>query len=271
MNRDGNNISYLDFVKYANRLKEIGVKGIILEGGGEPTICPDFEKMTQYLDCISIPYIILTNFNEYREVKPEVLRVSLDAWSEDTYKAKRGVSRYNKVRDNIIRYAKWRDEHSPDTEIGIQLVTCDTSEILPFYEGNKDLPVDYITIKPYESTNCTFYDGKDDAIAEQNAIIKALSEKDSRIVYNYKWRDLNHRFSECYAHANQIGLRWDGAVMCCCHRPYDVLGNIMDEDILVKNRQTRFDMSKCDVPCRLTGPNTLLENLNRGCKNQNFI
>ena len=271
MGREGHNISYDDFVRYADRLKELGVKGIILEGGGEPTICPDFERMTQYLDSIGMPYIILTNFNEYREVKPEVLRVSLDAWDEESYKAKRGVSRYYKVRENITRFAEWKSVNSPSTEIGIQLVTCDTSEILPFYEANKDLPVDYITIKPYESTNCSFYEDKQKDIDEQNRIIKELADKDSRILYNYKWRDLNHKFAECYAHANQIALNWNGEVMCCCHRPYDIIGHVMDEDILDKNRQTRFDMSKCDVPCRLTGPNSFLERLQQGCKNQNFI
>lgn len=269
--RFGNNISYEMFCRCADRLKELGVEGVILEGGGEPTICPDFERMTQYLDSIGMKYIILTNFNEYREVKPEVLRVSLDAWDEDSYKTKRGVSRYYKVRENIIRYAEWKKKNSPKTEIGIQLVVCDASEIEKFYNANKDLPVDYITIKPYESIDDGYYKKDATKIDEISRKIAEISEKDDRVIFNYKWSNLDHRFSECHAHANQIAVNWNGDVMICCYRPDEIIGNLMDEDILEKNRVTKYDMSKCATPCRLTGPNMLMEEIAKGCKNQEFI
>ena len=40
-------ITFEEFEKYGNRLLELGVKGFVLSGGGEPTINPDFDKITK--------------------------------------------------------------------------------------------------------------------------------------------------------------------------------------------------------------------------------
>ena len=68
-----------------------------------------------------------------------------------------------------------------------------------------------------------------------------------------------------------MAIDWNGDVMVCCYRPNDYLGNVMDSDILEKNRRIDYDINKCAVPCRLTGPNALIEQINKGCKNQGFI
>ena len=39
-----------EFVRYATRLKELGVLGFILTGGGEPMITPDFEAIAAWLE-----------------------------------------------------------------------------------------------------------------------------------------------------------------------------------------------------------------------------
>lgn len=269
--RNGNNITFENFRKFADRLKEFDVRGIVIEGGGEPTICPNFKQMMDYLNLIKTPYIILTNWNVYHEVKPEVLRISLDAWDEASYKKKRGVERYSVTRDNIQRYIRWKKNNSPTTEVGIQLVVEDISEIEPFYDGNSDLDVDYIQLKPFETVGGAFYESRDSDIEELNNLIKSLATKDKRILYNYKWNNLHRGFDKCYAHANQMAIDWNGDVMVCCYRPNDYLGNLMDLDILEKNRRIDYNMSKCTIPCRLTGPNMLLEQINKGCKNQGFI
>ncbi len=269
--RMGKSISILDFKRYSDRLKQFDVRGIVIEGGGEPTICQDFKEMMNYLNQIEIPYILLTNWNVYHEIKPEVLRISLDAWNETSYMKKRGVERYAITRANIEKYIKWKKINSPSTDVGIQLVVEDVSEIEPFYEGNADLDVDYIQFKPFETVAGTFYENKDADIKELNQLIQSIASKDKRILYNYKWKDLRHGFDKCYAHANQMAIDWNGDVMVCCHRPSDYLGNIMDPDILEKNRQIDFDMSKCAVPCRLTGPNAFIERISKGCRNQGFI
>ena len=48
--KTGKYMKFEDFVKYSERLIELGVQSFILTGGGEPTINPDFNKITDYLE-----------------------------------------------------------------------------------------------------------------------------------------------------------------------------------------------------------------------------
>ena len=245
------------FVMYADRLINLGVVGFILTGGGEPTISKDFEKIVKWLDFRGIKYGINTNFNKFVECRPKYLKVSLDAWDEGSYYAKRGIRAYNVVRNNIIRFAGIKE---PYTKLGIQLLARTVDEVRNFYTANKDLPVDYISIRPMESTAGSYYQNllsEEFNMQPVNIIttIKQLHSLDSRVVLNYKWEMLDVRQSYCTAQWAQIAVNEVGEVMYCCHKPYEIIGHVMDDDILEKKASAITNMSMCDVPCRMTGPN----------------
>lgn len=273
MDKGAHAMSYEDFVKYASRLMDLGVQGIILTGGGEPTLAPDFAKITHWLDERGIPYGINTNFNVFKACRPRYLKVSLDGWDEDSYEACRGVRAYQKVRENIICYDAWRKENSPHTALGVQKVITNSGDIMKFYNANKDLPFDYMSIRPIESTNGGFYSSPErmEDAAKSISIIEKLHEHDPRVVMNFKWTMLLERFDKCHAHWAQIAMNENGSIMYCCHKPYHVLGHVMDEDILEKHRTAHNDMNLCDVPCRLTAPNITMKMLNAGTKDPAFI
>ena len=111
-----------DFVKYAERLTSLGVKGIILTGGGEPMLNPDFDKITKWLEENDIDYGINTNFNVLKYCKPKYLKVSLDAYDEASYFKKRGVYAYTKVCENLRKYASFIQSESKETRLGIQIL-----------------------------------------------------------------------------------------------------------------------------------------------------
>lgn len=140
-----------DFVKYTQRLLWFGVKGIILTGGGEPTLNPDFNKITEYLEKNEIDYGINTNFCEYRYFRPNYLKVSLDGYDRESYIKKRGVDRYDNVIANIKKYAENKDKSK--TNLGVQMDVTDINDIEPFYNSVKDIDLDYIVYRPGESTN----------------------------------------------------------------------------------------------------------------------
>lgn len=251
-------MSISDFIRYANRLMALGVQGFILTGGGEPTISKDFDKIVEWLDSHAIKYGINTNFNRFVVCNPAYLKVSLDAWDDDSYKNRRGVSgAYEKVRENIIDFAEAKQ---PTTKLGIQLLAKTVEEVRSFYEANKDLPVDYISIRPMESTAGSYYKNllsKDFNMQPANIVtaIKQLQSLDSRIVLNYKWEMLDVSQASCTAQWAQIAINELGEVMYCCHKPYEIVGHIMDDDILKKKEEAVTNMSMCDLPCRMTGPN----------------
>lgn len=251
---------YMDFdnfKKYAMRLRSLGVEGIILTGGGEPTINPDFDQIAEWLTQNSIPWGINTNFNVLKFCKPNYLKVSLDGWSEESYKKSRGVKGYEHVRENIERYGNWKTNNSPKTSLGIQMVAQDIESVLNFYNANHDLPVDYIVIRPVESTCGSYYKKIDREKVKQSIIeaVKGLEKSDSRVKLNYKWNMLDVKQETCTAQWAQIALNEKGEVLYCCHKPYEIVGHIMDKGILQKKENYKTDMSMCDVPCRMTAPN----------------
>lgn len=272
--KDSKSVLFDDFVTYANRLKELGVLGFILTGGGEPTVAEDFDAIANYLEETKIPYGINTNFNLLKFIKPNYLKVSLDAWDEDSYEHKRGCRRYNQVRDNIKEYAVWKKTNNVKTSLGIQLLACSSDEVYNFYNANKDLDVDYIVIRPVESTDGEYYAKDFQNENRVNSIISAiesLKKFDKRIVLNYKWTMLHERFDSCLANWSQIAVNEYGEVMYCCHKPYEIVGHIMEKDILEKKAKFKTIMGMCDIPCRLTGPNCAVSNISNNVSDYPFI
>lgn len=266
-------MKYDEFVMYAERLLRLGVEGIILTGGGEPTINPDFKKIAGWMEEKCVHYGVNTNFNKVQYIKPDYLKVSLDGWDEESYERRRGVRAYKKVRDNIARYASWKRINSPGTTLGIQIVVQEYEEIYRFYEANKDLPVDYISFRPVESTAGDYYNHE---YAEKDARksideIKKLREKDERVTLNFKWEMLNRHEDRCTAQWAQIAVNERGGVMYCCHKPYEVIGNIMDDDILDKKKRAATNMGRCDIPCRMTAPNMFVADIERERRDACFI
>lgn len=255
--RNGQFMSLEDFVSYSNILRNNGVKGFILTGGGEPTISRDFDAITKYLESNGLTYGINTNFNVYKEISPKYLKVSLDGWDEDSYEAQRGVRRYKETIDNIKRYLAFRNKEK--TSVGIQMIATSVKDVDKFYNAHKDLDIDYMNLRPMESTLHKYYDSHNEKDVLNR--LYELQRVDSRVVVNYKWNYLRTEFEKCYAHFAQIALNQRGEVIYCCHKPYEIIGHITDKDIWEKFAYAKTNMSMCDIPCRLSGPNKLYKDM----------
>ena len=256
------------FKRILERLIGMGVQGILLTGGGEPTVNPDFDEIIEILHENDMPYGINTNFNLYKDIRPEFLKVSLDAVNAQQYKDVRGVNAYERVLRNIERFAEKRQKEGLKTVLGIQAVCIDAEHGVEFYNQHKDLPVDYIQVRPLEAVLGGSY--KED-VSETIKKFEEIKKQDDRLLINHKWYDLATGFKRCYANWSVITVSWDGTVMYCCHRPDDVVGNIFDEDIQLKKQCYKADMRKCDIPCRLTGANKILERIEKGIQHEQFI
>ena len=266
-------MSLQDFQRYAVRLMRMGVKGFILTGGGEPTVAPDFLSIARWLESGGVRYGVNSNFNALHFIRPDYLKVSLDGWDEESYERARGVKAYQQTRRNIQAYAAWKKENSPITSLGIQMVATSVEAVRRFYEANRDLDVDYIVFRPKESTGGKDY-GTPEALAEAKEIIQAvrlIQEGDERVTLNFKWELLGKTFERCSASWAQIAVNERGEVMYCCHKPYQIVGHILDPDILEKKEAAVTDMAGCDVPCRMTAPNIFMDQVNAARRNSCFI
>lgn len=273
LEKGARSMTFEEFRLNAMRLASLGVEGFILTWGGEPTVNPDFTKIAQWLELEGLHWGINTNFNNLHFIRPDYLKVSLDGWDEDSYERSRGVRMYAKTLENVREYAAWKKENSPKTSLGLQMVAESADDVLSFYEANRGLDVDYIVIRPKESTGGKEYRGAA-AKAEAEKIISAveyLMRQDSRVVLNFKWELLGKTFSRCSASWAQIAVNERGQVMYCCHKPYQIIGDLSDPDILLKKERATTDMSTCDVPCRMTAPNIFVDQANADRPDSCFI
>lgn len=274
--RSSTYMTFEGFKDNINILLANGVKGVILTGGGEPTISPDFDKITEYLETNNIPYGINTNFNVYKEIKPNYLKISLDGYDRESYQKARGVDRYDIVLTNIKEYLKYRSMSKPgtfNTSVGIQTVATNVVDAVRFYEAHKELDVDYFNIRPMESTCGKYYQDAHES-NERLAILSYLQdihEKDSRVCINYKWHEVRTQFDKCYANFSQIAINENSEVMYCCHKPYEIIGRLDDKDIWEKRERFQTNMQMCDVPCRLTAPNNFIQSLQDAPSDSAFI
>lgn len=133
--------------------------------------------------------------------------------------------------------------------------------------------MDYIVYRPVESTLGEYYKRPGALLDAIHSLekINELKEKDERVVENYKWNNLSTRFEKCSAHWAQIALNEKGEVIYCCHKPYEVVGHILDDDILQKYAAAKTNMSMCDIPCRMTAPNIAFDLVSSPVKNEQFI
>lgn len=271
--RSSSYMTFEDFTRNITILLANGVKGVILTGGGEPTISPDFDKITKWLETYSIPYGINTNFNVFKAIKPNYLKISLDGYDRESYQKARGVDKYDTVISNIKEYLIYKHSSKLNTAVGIQTVATNVEDVVRFYEAHKKLDVDYFNIRPMEST-CGEYYQDAHARNERIAILSYLQdihEKDSRVCINYKWHEVKTQFDKCYANFSQIAINENSEVMYCCHKPYEIIGKLTDSDIWEKREKYQTNMQMCDVPCRLTAPNNFIQSIQEAPNDAAFI
>lgn len=154
-------------------------------------------------------------------------------------------------------------------KLEIQCVVKDYAD-LDFYYAHKDLDVDYIIFRPVESTQAQYYKNKNNVALILDKL-ERIQCRDKRVVINYKFNRIGYIPRECISNFAQIALDEQGNVMYCCHKPYEIVGHITEKDILKKKLQYKTNMSKCDVPCRLTGCNYLLDKAKEHTSDSMFI
>lgn len=245
-------MKFVDFVAYCNKLLEIGVRGVILTGGGEPTISPDFDKISAWLERNDIPYGVNTNLVIPKYINPVFLKVSIDTGDEDEFERVRGKRCLKNVLHNVRDFAAYRKSINGRTKLGVQSVALTENDVLSFYDAVRDLDVDYIYIRPKESIEGGGVTGEE--------VKKWLEHiKDERINVSYKFDLSRYMPPFCVGNWASITVDWNGNVLYCCNRPDVVVGHVLDNNILQKKEMVHVDMRRCERPCRLSGVNWYIE------------
>lgn len=129
-------------------LKQGGTKGIVIEGGGEPTIYPYFDEAISFAKEIGLAVGLITNgtrlLNKNILKKFEWIRVSLDATTGEEYAEIKGVDKFEIVLKNIAEYAK----SCRTVGVGFVVTNNNISQIENLVMRLRELHVSYIQLRP---------------------------------------------------------------------------------------------------------------------------
>ena len=138
-----------------------GTKGIVLEGGGEPTIYPKFSEVVNYAVSVGLAVGLITNGTRSMEKelleKFEWIRVSLDASTAEEYLSLKGVDKFETVLDNISHYA----ECCKTVGVGYVVTKNNLSQIEPLVIRLREMGVSYVQCRPVVDNPDLYPEGTD--------------------------------------------------------------------------------------------------------------
>ena len=273
-----------------------GAKGVILSGGGEPTMHKGFDNAVFWLEQKGLDVGVITNGVNWDEqriktVLPMIkwVRISLDAINDEQYKAIRGTHQFEQVVANIKKMLELKS-HYPETTIGVQMVVNKHNyhTIREFFQFCMDkIPeIDYVQIRPLEiRMDETPYSNH-----ELKEIFDAIDTfKHPKLQLSDKWDlimgEREFGFTKCHC-CEMIGtIDAYGDYYLCCHvlkRPeyrfFNIFSHTQSNQVLHK-----FDTLKalgpskglnpdvCPIGCRGSNINRRLEGLANEQKHKNFL
>lgn len=250
--------------------------GVTLEGGGEPTIHPNFREIVSYGEACDIDMGLITNgtvdisdsINKFKWV-----RISLDSSNREEYKVEKGKDMFDRVMSNLSKYKEIRNPQTSFLGIGYVLTTRNYRDIEKMVCTLDDFGVDYIYMRPVEEapditpTRDELYDLRKKLLKiTENRRIKFMLTINDRLEYD-------NAGLPCIAHSLTSIIHANGDVVCCEKRRHDyiVYGNIYDETferIWMSDRKRETTKKLLDAKCqngcsvcRITPFNKILYNL----------
>lgn len=274
-------ISLDEFERLFDDLAKGGTKGVVLEGGGEPTLYSRFDEVVGYAKAAGLAVGLITNGSQRLKKqtleKFEWIRVSLDASTPEEYKKIKQVNFYETVIDNIAYYARY----CRTVGVGYVVTSENISQIEPLVMRLRELKASYIQLRPVvdcdelypkgvDLSYLKFYMNKDFGVQVDGMVENAYSG--------------NHGLP-CYANSITSIISGDGSVYICGRlNIYDWLkpiGNIREQSFSEiwngdeRKRQTEMvseaDFCHRNCPqCRVSKFNVLFDKL-YGIKSRHFI
>lgn len=250
--------------------------GVTLEGGGEPTLHPDFRKIIEAGKKSNIDMGLISNGTvDISDCMDGLrwIRISLDSSTEVEYKREKGVDSFRRVLDNLKKMSASRNPEQTFIGIGYVLTNRNQSRLIELIQYLDDIGIDYIYLRPVEEAN--------DIVPSLQDLLdlrKELAEltANTRIKYMFPISDRvvdKNAGLPCIAHSLTSIIHANGDVALCEKRREDgiILGNVYEssfEDIWISpyHEQVSQKLLKAEhqsgcSACRITGYNRIFNQL----------
>lgn len=246
------------------QLRTAGVKSITWTGGGEPTLHPNFNYIIQHAQASGLEQGMYTHGGHINAERAALIKekftwvfISLDECTAETYKASKGVDRFDAAVGGIRRLVE--AEGKATVGVGFLLHQGNYHQVREMVKLGRSLGVDYVQFRP----TIRYEQDAPGHLAEDTRWISwavgwlAEFAGDSFVVADIdRFRQYQswdgHGYSECYWSALQTVITPNGKVWRCTNKrehPDALLGDLSVE-------------SFADVWARSGGPCSV----NAGCR-----
>ena len=262
-------------------LSQGGTKGVVLEGGGEPTLYRHFKQVVDIAKKNKLGLGLITNgtvaLDENILKEFEWIRVSLDASTAKEYFELKGVDAFERVVNNIENYKK----HCDTVGVGYVVTKKNISEIETLVMRLREAGVSYIQLRPVVDCEELYpYD-------IDLSFLKFYQTQSFAVIIDGMKENANHGNAGlgCFAHSLTSVISGDGSVYLCgrlnIYNWLNPIGNINIQSFNeIWNGEEREKQSKmvCNPDfcskncpqCRITKFNELIEKM-KNIKSKHFI
>ena len=252
--------------------------GVTLEGGGEPTLHPEFHRVAEIGQSNSLDMGLITNGTV--DISESIFRmrwarISLDSSTREEYRQEKGVDCFDRVLANLEKMSAARDPKQTFLGVGYVLTTRNQSSLIELVKHLDGIGVDYIYLRPVEEA--------EDIAPPLESLLdlrKKLAEltAGTRIKYMLAISDRivdKNAGLPCIAHSLTSVIHANGEVALCEKRREDgiILGNVRDssfEEIWISPYREQISQKllkpKCQSgcsACRVTGFNMIFDQLEK--------
>lgn len=252
-------------------LRAGGTRGVVIEGGGEPTIHRGFREIVAYAGQIGLAAGLVTNglSNKLIEVAHQFqwIRVSLDASTPQEYTLEKGKDVFERVLTNLAQLVR----RGPIMGVGYVVTNANTSRIMEVTERLKGMGVNYIQFRPV-------VDHPDllDGISFPERELKALEDTRFRVITEGMANNVvaGNAGLSCRCNSLTSVIAANGDVFLCGRLNVDPswppIGNLYEQsfDAIWSGSERKHQamqmadpavcLARCP-PCRITKFNRLLE------------
>ncbi|TLD82036.1 radical SAM protein [Helicobacter sp. MIT 05-5293] len=276
-------------------LKAMDNKGVILSGGGEPTLSLHFGYAVESLKRAGMNIGLNSNGGLLNEEKCHIIaknleyfRISLDAGSALMYEKIHGMKphHFEKTLENIAMFAKIKTELDSQTSFGIGFLTSkETQEdmekfVLIIKEiAKKHKGINFVQFRPFIG------DTFDISPILENLKAK-YEEEDFKILASFQkyneMANITHRgYDKCHGMFFSTVISADFKVWACLHFRQSAkhfLGDLKEQSLeeiwrgaRIKEVYQSIDCQKCPILCRNDSFNKTLDKLSLDIINSEFL
>ena len=252
--------------------------GVTIEGGGEPSVHPDFEEIVRYGYEKGLHMGLISNgVNDFSHLAKcfKWIRISVDASNVEEYELEKGVDKFDTVIENLKKISKAREASQTHLGVGYVMTKRNITGIIDFLKGLDDIGIDYVYARPVEEAP-DITPSIEELLRLKTEVIKTFEDRRIKVLLV-----INERFIKdndnlpCVAHSLSCIIRANGDVALCEKRRHDpiIFGSInektFDQIWYSENRQEASrkltcseNQKGCEV-CRMTSFNQMLCDLKK--------